>query len=402
MRNKFISLSNWFVGNQRIICIVFISFAVIRFLHLNYMNWEYGELCTGKGGIQYGYDAYRYIDGAEKLLTKESLHETDRLYIGYILIIASVFKLHLGLEYVLIIQLLFAFLAAYAIFSFCKSITGNRTAGIFASGFLLINPFVVQWHLFIHTESVYSSLLIISAWLIYKSYASGTVKYILPACFSAIFTLLIRPNGWLLIPVVLVFILIFTNLNWKLKTGISLFPVILFFLVFDTSFFNKAEKVYKIAGLNKQGVIIWEHPEIRHNKYVPDEYVKKNNFRNITYGLHKAYYSSSLVLKRIAAELLPVYRPWLSLKFILRFLLWMLPAYFFTVAGLFFLFKNKGFAFALIILSSHLLFIGITYADQEFRYLVYILPVFILLGTSGLYAVWKKLYDLFSYQNNAV
>lgn len=400
MRKKFISFSNWFVRNQRIICILFISLAIIRFLHLNYLNWAYGELCTGHGGVQFGYDALRYTDGAERLIDNQPFAEREGQFMGYILIIAFIYKLHLGLEYVLIIQIILALLAAYSTFSFCKSITGNRTAGIFATGFLLINPFVIQWHLFIHTESVYSSLLIISTWLIYKAYALRTVKYILSACFSAIFTILIRPNGWLFIPVVLFFIIIFTNLNWKQKIGIFLFPIILFFIIINTSSFKKVVRDYKNTGLNEQGVIIWEHPEIKQNNYVPDDSIK-NNFGNIIYGIHKAYYGSGLVFKRIAAELLPVYRPWLSLKFIIRFLLWMLPAYIFSVLGLFYLFRNKGFVLAFLILLSHLLFIGITYADQEFRYLIYILPIIYLLGTCGLYASCKKLYNYCIYKSKA-
>lgn len=394
IRKKLISFSNWVFRNQRIICIVIISLAILRFFQMNYVNWVSGKLCTGQGGIQYAYDSYRLIDGSEKLLNHEPLRRIQTPYLGYISIIAFFNKPYLGLEYVLIIQLLFALLAAFAIFDFCRSITGSRITGVLAAFFILINPFIAQWHLFIHTDSLYTSLLIISCWLIYKAFSLRTIKYIIWACLATIFTLLLRPNGWLIIPATIIIILIFTKIKRIYKICILLLPIIIFIFLLKIPSFVELLDDYRVSSYNKHKVVLFELPGFDYNKTVHEDSFSDNSEKSNCI-LNKIYLDPITAFKRISAELFPLYRPWLSVKFIVRFLIWMLPGYLFALIGLFYLFRNKGFLFITVVLLLHLFLIGITYAEKEFRFLTFILPLFILLGICGMHDIWGKMYNRF-------
>ncbi len=159
----------WFQANKKVVYILIISYAITKFLYLNYLNWNYGTLCTGYGGIQYGSDAKRYIEGAENLIHGNETIGYRNAYWGYMAIIALGLILGLGLEFTLIIQLIATLVSAIALYNLVKSITTSITAGIIGASFYLICPFVVTWVLFIHTESLYSSMLILSAWVLNKA-----------------------------------------------------------------------------------------------------------------------------------------------------------------------------------------------------------------------------------------
>lgn len=393
IRKKFISFSNWVIRNQRIICLVIISLAILRFFQLNYVNWDSGKLCTGEGGIQYAYDSGRLMSGADKLLNGEPLRRIQLPYIGYISIIALFYKLQIGLEYLLILQLLFALLAAYTLFDLCRTITGSRMAGIIAASLILINPFIVQWHLFIHTDSIYSSLLIISLWLIFKAFTLKTFKYYLLSVITSIFTITLRPHGWLIIPVIAVFITINTHIKKVFKIIILLCPLVMLFIALNIPSFIKLLDEYQVFSFNRHRVIIFENPNFDTKN--PAEKDSLHIKGSSIYLFDHDYTGPFTAIKRISAELFPIYRTWVSFKFILRFLIWMLPLYLFSFLGLFYLFRNKGFMFVAVVLFFHLFLTGITYADKEFRFLVQILPLFTLLGICGLYTVWMKLYNNF-------
>jgi 4-amino-4-deoxy-L-arabinose transferase-like glycosyltransferase len=391
MKKIFLSFTDWFLRNKRIICIAFISLAIIRFAYLNYINWDHGELCTGHGGIQYGYDYTRYTGGADCLVHGLPLNHDHYLYLGYIAFIAFIYKLGLGLEFVLIMQLLFALFAAFAAFDLCRLITGSKTAGFFAAGFILVNPFIIQWHLFIHTESLYSSMLLISGWLITRLFYNKAPGYYVAAILATVFTFLIRPNGWLILPAIITFVLLFSKMGRWYKIAILSVASIVFIIIISSGFLNSMRIFYKISETNNKGRVIWENPETAMDTY----FTKGSSEKEITgikYYAQETYHNIKLGIKRIAAELLPIYRPYNSSRFIIRFLMWMLPVYFMVMIGLLFYFRNKGFVFSALLLLYHLLFISLTYADREFRYLIYVLPVLIMVGSCGLFSSYVKLH----------
>jgi hypothetical protein len=63
---------------------------------------------------------------------------------------------------------------------------------------------VARWHLYVLTDSLYISLVSIATWFAHRAVARGSRAY-LEAAGVLLLTALIRPNGWILIPIVAIY-----------------------------------------------------------------------------------------------------------------------------------------------------------------------------------------------------
>ncbi|MGD0710118.1 MAG: glycosyltransferase family 39 protein, partial [Bacteroidales bacterium] len=229
LRDIIYRLSEWYRVNRRIIYFFLIILFLSRFLYLNYINWTKGELCSGHGGIQYGMDSMRFLHGADKIINHQDFADCEENYMGYAFVIAFVKISGLDLSFVLIIQLIFALLSSLALYDLGKSITKSKTIGLLSAGLYLINPFITQWHLYIHTESFYSSMLVISTWSIYKAVKNNNLKFYVLSLIIIFYTALIRPNGMVTVPIFFFFVIITRKINSRIKI-ISVISVIITFL----------------------------------------------------------------------------------------------------------------------------------------------------------------------------
>jgi hypothetical protein len=391
MRNFIFSFYQFFQTHKNKVYILIIIFALTRFSYLNYLNWNYGTLCTGYSGIQYGCDAPRYIEGAENLIQGKGIIGFRKAYVGYMAIIALGRVLGLGLEFVLVIQLIVTLLAALALYDLIKFITNSKTAGIIGATFYLVCPFIVTWVLFIHTESLYSSMLVLSAWAIYKAIQKRTMRYYFLLLLVVGFTTTLRPNGWILIPISIFFLIRNSAIDRRLKYLTYASVIIVFILVMNHSpWFSKNRELDRFNQLILSGQIICD-PDTYHLAMPKEVFPNKNDLpESMMYIAKHPVAFVKLGFLKIASELLPIYRPWLSVKFILRFLIWMLPAYLFTIISSLFLKKRVALQIVLALLLSHLIIIAFTFSEREFRFLTHIIPLFYLAGSCGFYFVVKK------------
>jgi hypothetical protein len=146
----------------------------------------------------------------------------------------------------------------------------------------------------------------------------------------------------------------------------------------------------KTGDLFLKGEIIWGFTDLRMSMPIDKDSNKNIQKFGFNYVLNHPVAVVKLAMLRVAAELLPIFRPKNSVKFITRFLLWMLPAYLFSLIGAVFLRKNFGVILIIVIIISHLFIISLTYSEQEFRFLMYILPLIYLMGTFGIYEIYKR------------
>lgn len=382
---------NLFYRNKKNIFLIIILYTLIKFFYLNYINWDSGYLCSGYGGIQYASDSNRYIYGAESLINNQDIIGFRKAFIGYISIIALGKLLGLGLIFTILFQIIIILLSSIALFNLIKSITKSDTAGIIGFSFYLTNPFIVNWVLYIHSESIYSSMLVLFAWAINNAiHKSNFYNYCL-SIFITLFTCSLRPNGWLLIPVAIIFLLLYSKLSKTIKYSLITSSLIIFIIIINYSpWFSNNSETEKINELLLNGTIICS----------PDTYCLEMPKANFT-DENILYFSALYILKhplkfielgglRIASELLPIYRPWLSNEFIIRFFLWMLPLYLFTLAAILFIRKNLGLKIVMCVIALHLLILSLTFSEREFRFLIHILPLLCVTGSCGLYIVFKK------------
>ena len=363
----------------------------MRFVFLNFINWKWGLLTSGRPGIQFAGDTYRYLDGAEQLLNNSDLYFPQTNYLGYIYFLAFVKFIGDGLEIGLVFQLFFALVSALALYDITKAITSNKTASIIASGLYLINPFITTYHLYILTESLYTSFLIFSLWGLYKSFEKKQFKYYILTFIIICLTASIRPNGWLLFPILFYLIIQYSNLKKYLKYT-SIIIVIIFFSLSAVfiSGFNKA--IQKEASCQNlvNGTVIWGNAEQKLNMPLDTIIENKNWTNSYSYIAKHPIDCIKLATYRVASETLTLNRPWMSLKFRIRFLIWVLPAYFFAIFG-YFLFKQKiAVKISGIFILTQLILISLTFADHDFRFILYILPIIYLLCSCGILFFYRK------------
>jgi len=376
--------------NKRLCYGLIIFLFIGRFFYLNYINIDSGELCSGRPGVQLGCDSYRYLGGADNILQHQPLVDKQNDYPGYVFLIAGIKYAGLSLYFLVAIQLLLAIIAAIALYHLVKHITGNIASGLIAAGFYLINPFIAQWHAYVFTESLYSSMLVILAWSVNMAIIKCNLKYYLLYLLVGVVTASIRPNGWIAVPVSFILLIIYSKINLKVKLGGAVIVLIIFFFGFmNLAVFKNAFKSDEISKTLIKGEIIWGYHELHLNMHQGNYSENMSLTECVSYVVIHPLLFMKLAALRVGCELLPIYRPWLSIAFILRFLLWMLPAYILAVAGSISYRRVKASAIILVLFLTHIFIIAVSFSDREFRFLVYLLPLIYVMAGCGFYSIWR-------------
>ena len=379
-------------NNKKVISYILIALILIRFLYLNYINWKYGALTTGVPGVQYWLDSDRYLFGADNLLNSLPVESRGGQYLGYIVFIAFFQLLGFSIEIIPIIQICIALLAAYLLYNLTKSITGSRLSGIVSFGLYLLNPFITTWHLFILTESLYSSFVILACWSIYKVHLNPSIKNYILCSIILIATIFIRPNGWIFIPIACCFF-IFYSKKLILKIRVSLISLtLLLFIIGAASIpaFNKSIEATTPYELMIKGEVIWDHPSER-IKMPEDLSYKNSNWSNgFFYIIHHPISCIKLASLRIGKMFIQI-REHHSFKYKAHILLWILPAYLLALIGIFYC-KKRSITFLITsIIIGHSIIVGLTYATHESRFIIYILPIIYVLSGCGFSILFKNI-----------
>ncbi len=379
----------FFKKNEKLIIIITIGLVVLRFAWLNYINWQSGEISNGMPGIKFWLDTDRYIGGAEKIINGAAFEYRENQFIGYMSVIAVTKILNLPLGSVIIIQLITALLAALALFDSTKMLCGSKWAGIVAAALYLSNPFIVQWHQYILTESLYSSFVIFSFWSLARLVKNKKpLNYIL-SVLILICTIFLRPNGWILLPVFALFYFIISDLSRRIKFIMAAVAILVFLLGASSIrvFKSSIQITTPLENLQK-GVTVWEHHELYLNMPQEPELKNDNLADGVKYILRHPFASIKLGVVRAGYTLIHI-RPYHSFEYKLRVLFWVIPAYLLAIGGFLFFKKEKISLAALLIIAGHLLVVALSYAEHDSRFDIYILPIFYSLAGAGFVGITK-------------
>lgn len=303
------------------------------------------------GGISHGGDSSRYVDGAENLLQGVPLQGTQIFYTGYIALVAFCQFIGIGLPGVVAAQILLAALACVALFDLGRNLHG-RTAGLIAAGLFAANPDIARWHVFILTDSLYISLVILSVWCVHAAARRKGRWYVL-AAFTLLAAISVRPNGLFLMAAALVY-LIAPAISRKTLLWLVIPGIILTLLC---------------------GAII-------HLRF----YRSKPSDLTAGFGVVSARTLRSLsrAPSHLAVELIHA-RPFYSLKHNLAVLATLPFLYLFALIGLKRHRERSLIRLVVIVIITHLLVVAATYADwSDGRYLLYILPLICLLSSCAI------------------
>ncbi len=377
--------------NKKIVFPIIIAIIIARFLWLNYSNYQTGNISNGIPGIKLWLDSGRYIEGANKILDKISLIGRELQFIGYMLVIAFTKLMGLPLGSVLIIQIGFAILSAFALYDIAIKISNSKIAGITAMALYLCNPFITSWHMYILTESLYTSFVILSLWCLIRLLQSKNIIDLAYSIPIFLMTMLIRPNGWILLPIWIICIIIRFPKQKKWKAFFSGFVFILFiFSMSSIGIFNKSIQITTPVKNLKQGITVWGHEELS-LEMPQDVDIDDNNWINgVKYIFRHPLPCAKLAICRVSYTLVHI-RPYHSTKYKIRVLIWIIPAYILTFISLLYYKKNKIVLISIIYIVSHLFVVALSYAEHDSRFDIYILPMFYLLAGLGTYKLLKHI-----------
>jgi hypothetical protein len=156
-------------------------------------------------GVLSGGDTGRYTSGAHNLLAGETLDHQQRLYVGYVALVALADELGVGLEGVVAIQIVLIAMGALALFDLGRRLAGPWT-GLLAAALFVTSPDFTRftgWQAYILTDAPYASALAIAVWAIHQARVRRGRWYLAGAIVVVAASL--RPQGSWLLPTALIY-----------------------------------------------------------------------------------------------------------------------------------------------------------------------------------------------------
>jgi 4-amino-4-deoxy-L-arabinose transferase-like glycosyltransferase len=332
-------------------------------------------------GIRKSGDARRYIESAERLNAGLPLSLKQSSYIAYDVIVATSLRTGTGLAGVVMLQILAAGLASYALYRLGSALAG-RTAGLLASLLYVMNPDIQRWNCYILTDSLYISLVVVSCWCIYSARQRGRVGFVVAIAVTLLAALL-RPNGWLLPPIAALYWLWTGQCTVRTRALITsagvIACVLAVTLVPPLRSRIQEEQPYEML---LRGEIVWGWSD---RLWMPQETRSGGDWvEGLSYAWRHPADVTRLVVVRMAVEAAHV-RPFYSRMHNVLLIVYLVPLYFAAAAGAI---RFRGPVVWLIgaIVAAHFGVVALTFADWDGRFLLYVLPPLSILAAAALAA----------------
>jgi len=347
-------------------------------------------------GIGISNDTIRYTVSAQKLIDGESITGKPKSYVGYSAFLALV-KLATPNKYdylkvVIVLQIIFATVALICLYKIGQ-ILYSTAAALLALAISSINYIVIQWNHYILTESLFTSMLVISVFLCIKT--AQKPLYATIALPAVIFTTLIRPNGMILVLVFLVYL--FSILKGNIKGFAVIVATIIvaisfLFIIEETQDFTQKEAG---VGLLESGIIVKSNDVYYKKLKMP--ILGKTDASVLEYNLLYMVNYPLDTVKLIAERLYAFY-------FLIRedysnrhniFLYIVMPIYYlFTLIGIIYGLREKKRKENLLILGlimGQTAIVASTLADHDHRYFIYIVNLITLFFSHGAISILNRL-----------
>ena len=335
------------------------------------------------GLIKYGRDSYGYIADAKSFLNLDfSEMRTSKL--SYIFLITFVLFLKFDLTFIVLLQFITTLISSLCLYSICEK-KFSKWVGIICLFFFLTYIPIQLRNFYILTEILFINMSII---LTYLFFIKKNQKIII--ILISLFILFLRPQGLLII-----LSLIFISILQKKIVGIynifiNTFLILssIFLLIF---FINIGINDYELINSLSRG-IIWgysfETGDICKKECISG-FSNPNLYDDNLFNFFKYVYDNFFVLLKVSFLKLFLFfsgwRPYYSDLHNIFLISFHLPIYILFLTY-FLNFKTLSkldiFAFTYIVLS--MLFISATFVDWSGRFVMYILPFFMIYASKSL------------------
>ena len=328
-----------------------------------------------------GGDSGRYTSGADRWVADEPLVGKQASYLGYILVLAGLRTLSLAYDWVMPVQLLFTAAAACAAFGLGRDVAG-RLAGFLAALWLVENPDIAIWNRYLLTDSLYISSLVITLWAWHRAVIRWELLPLVAAVMLLLWTMTIRPNGWVLLPLMVTF-LAFRLGAWKAVLTIALPGLVL--LVVAVLLLKPLQSGIQNENpmdFLSKGIVIWDY-DAWNRQMPPTKTDSTSDWRNIgSYAMRYPMETLTLVAARIGIVLARVrpYYPWqMNFRIGVRYIV----MYGLLLLGIIWYWRHLAVKLLVAAIVLHLGVVGLTVASWDGRFLTHFFPLIAVLAGVG-------------------
>lgn len=324
-----------------------------------------------------GDSRHRYLPYARSIAEAGTFAPGHNLrYVGYPLYLSAWLKLGAGPLGAVLGQLVLSALAAWAFYDGLLRLTRRRAAAIFGTATLVLWPDTQEFNVFVLTESLFSSGLVLTFWALVR--ARDSVVWWLGAALLALLTASLRPNGFIVpLGLVLAGLVVLrarygaARVNWwMLGVGVVLFPA-------GWWLANRLLATFTLIETYQRGDLLYGYAPwaIRPDSplWVPGKQMAPA-LRLLTFAAHNPWFFAKLVLGKLGLffAYARVYHSWGHIVAIVL-LIW--PLYFLAIRGA----RNAAvwaparWYLAAVVLGQALV-VAFTVEDWDGRFLIAVLP----------------------------
>ena len=365
---------------------------ILYFIFGAYLTYMFGYYFFN---LQMGYilggDSSRYIDGADNIINWKLPDGKGTSYLGYISYIAIFKYFKLNLTFVVLSQILLTFISSICIYKITKKISSQPISIFVLSLYLFYFP-LQMWNFYILTETIFICLIIFIVYF-FIFFKKGNIPIL---TLLIIFYISIKPHGIILIPSLSLTLLIWLYLNNKLRTLYLtvILLIILFFPILSllNLYLENENIINSIANLgiiwgyeDKNNYLDYKIPAVVNNDLLSLLLFLKNNILTFVIGFFKKIWFFNFRIR-------PYYSDFHNF-YIIAFNLVYWPA---AVIGLLKLQNrnNLGIIFMYCMIIFYNLAIGLSWADWDGRFSLYILPLIFIFAGIGFHKI-RHLKDKF-------
>jgi 4-amino-4-deoxy-L-arabinose transferase-like glycosyltransferase len=322
-------------------------------------------------GLSRGGDTFRYQAAAQDLLARRSFGgPAGWAYAGYNGLLATAEATGVGEVGVVLFQMLVAACATAALYDLGRQL-GGRAAGLLAAGFFVVDYDIARWHLYLLTDSLYISLVSIGTWIAHRAVGRGPGAYA-AASGVLLFAALVRPNGWILIPIVAIYWIVRSGLRSGVKVASATAVAVIYaggaMAVAIMQFGGDASPSSRVPGAPQR-------PNPQTLPFARDLTIRDR--------------LNSRMPIRVLTELAHV-KPTFSRRHKVMVVVMLAAVY--PLAGVGFVRSRRRPLARLVatVIAGHLMVVAVTFRDPDGRYLLYIFPLFVVFAACGAVALrWR-------------
>ena len=210
-------------------------------------------------GGQLTTDSRQYLRYAEQLAATGTFAEGHYLrYVGYPLFLSLFLKLKLGRLAVVLAQMALSGLAARALYGTAWRLSGGHWATAALAALLFIGwPEIQRFNVFLLTESLFTSLLVLSLWLVARARTAGGMALALVLLLA---TATVRPNGFVAVGAAGLAALVWLREQKPRRRNTWWWLAVLVFLPLAWVGLNGLLRTFTLIETYQQGIIIYGYP----------------------------------------------------------------------------------------------------------------------------------------------